>query len=298
MLRALQGPQIRLHLQDGCEAVFARGALAAAGQAPEEWRPLFDLATTPSTQERTSTAAAQALLFCEEPWFLDFALQRLGASTSIKDPVVVGAFLLRLGAAGGPEGVLVLRDYLSNPGRKPTGRADWDVRQPAAVGLLRALEEGRARSVEARTAILDALDSGVKRGLSPGPFRDALERVVERDGLEVRRLLEVPDSVLPEARVLEVERAAPDPHGLLARDPRDVAVVRLNDLLPVVFNVTALKPGLPGARDKSEQPRRFLMTCQGRFPYFTRLDLHADRGRRPPPALIGGEAPEREVRRP
>lgn len=293
MLRALRA-DTKIQLEDGAEAVFARGVLAAHGLAPEEWRSLVDLARKPSTKEMAARSAAQCLLFCEEPWFPDLVLQSVTEGIDLKS-TVLAAFLLLLGEDAREEGIEVCRKYLSNKGKRPRGKAEWDVRYFAAVGLLRALASGRLTDERLRTLAMAALDGGLERGLIPGPFRETLDRVLD---LERRPLRENPDYALPEERLFEVERSFRDPHGLFARDIRDVAVVRLNDMVPVVFKVSNLKPGQPGDRDKSQVPRRFLKAWQDHFPYFTRLDLEADRGLRPPPEMPRGDDPQREVRRP
>ena len=46
-----------------------------------------------------------------------------------------------------------------------------------------------------------------------------------------------------------------------------------------------------------DEARRILETTHLRFPYFTRLDLKADRGRRPRDVMARDPDPKREVRR-
>ena len=94
-----------------------------------------------------------------------------------------------------------------------------------------------------------------------------------------------------------VERSFKDRYGLLARDLRDAAVVRLNALVPTLFNYKVLKPGAPGGRSTEDVPQRFLAACLERYPYFTRLDLRADRGRRPLPEMVGSDDPAEVVER-
>ncbi len=292
--RALRSSRIKQDLEDGAEAVFARGVLAAKGViGPREWREIYDLAANPFTKDDVVRAATQVLLFCPEPWFPKKMLERIQEGADMK-PVTVAAFLLLLGESGTEEGLAICRDYLGNPGRKPKSRQDWDVRTYAAVGLLRALASGDVEDPELRREILDALDAGVKRGLMATPFRDALKRLLER---ERERVLQNPHYSIPEVRVLQVERSFRDPHGLLARDLRDVAVVRLNDMIPDVFSIQTYKPGTPGARTREGVARRVLETTHQRFPYFTRLDLKADRGIRPPDVMARDRDPKREVRR-
>lgn len=292
MLRALTGFDVKIRLEDGAEAVFARGVLAAEGLAPLQWDELFALAQRPSTEKSTARAAAQCLLFCDRPGFHERILKSVEEGMDLK-PTVSAAFLLLLGTQGTAEGIEVCRQYLSNKGFRPKGKPEWDVRYFAAVGLLRALAAGRLSDEELRAKAMAVLESGLKKGLQPGPFRDALSEVMEN---ERRQLTENPHYTLPESRVVSVERSFHDPHGLFAHDIRDMAIVRLNDMVPIVFNVNSLKPGQPGDRDKTEIPRRFLKACHEQFPYFTRLELRADRGRRPQESMPRGD-PRLEVDR-
>jgi hypothetical protein len=293
MLRALKSADVKMHLEDGAEAVFARGVLAAEGLATPEWEELFTLAQRPSTEEETARAAAQCLLFCDRLGFPERVLRSVQEGVDLK-PTVLAAFLLLLGSNATPEGIEVCRHYLSNRGLRPKGKAEWDVRYFAVVGLLRALAAGRLADKELRGKALAALEAGLKKSLQPGPFRTALSEVMEN---EQRQLTENRHYALPEARVTAVEHSFLDPHGLFARDVRDMAVVRLNDMVPVVFSVNSLKRGQPGDRDKTEIPRRFLLAAQEQFPYFTRLDLRGDRGHRPAEKMPTGPDPQWEVDR-
>jgi hypothetical protein len=293
MLRALKNDQIRPHLEDGAEAVFARGILAATGLAPGEWRKLFDLAKVPSTEEDAAASAAQCLLFCDEPWFLGRAVTSVTEGVDLK-PTVLAMMLLRIGEQATEEGIGICEKLLSNKAARPRGEPEWDVRYFAVVGLLRALAAGRVADETRRALVLEALDQGLKRGLLKGPFRTELERVMNQ---ERRQLTENVHYALPESRVFDVEGSFDDPYGLFARDLRDMAVVRLNGIVPIVFNVNELKPGPPGERDVSEAPRKFLRSCHRHFPYFTRLDLRATRGLRPEVTMPRGQDPNEEVDR-
>jgi hypothetical protein len=293
VLQALRGASVKMHLDDGAEAAFARGVFAHQAGSRTEWKALFDLATTPSTEDRTKRAAAQALLFCEDPFFLQAAANYVSSSTK-KDPVVLAAFLQRLAQTGTRQGLDVCAAHLRNAGRFPKARPDWDVRFHVVIGLLRALSAGRANDAQLRRDIDDSLQAAVTRGLAKGPFRDALKLVLDNESRFIR---ERPGHVVPEKRIHTLEASFKDMHGLLARDFLDLAVVRLNDLMPTLFNVNNPKPGAVGDRDKSEIPRRFLKACYERFPYFSRLDLRADRGRREWPHMPKGDDPQREVHR-
>ncbi len=292
--RALLADPIRDDLEDGAEAVFARGVFAAVDGDAKDWRELLRIATTPSTQRETKRAAAQALLFCREPWFPGALVERLGQAKSL-DPVVVAAFLAYLGLHATPEGVDIAHKYLSTGSLSPRGKSEWDVRYHAALGLLRALVQGRVTQPALRARMVEALEAGASRGLPAGPFRDALRGILE---LERRPILEDPRYLVPERRLEELEQTFEDPHGLLARDLRDVAVVRLNDMLPLVFNMNSRRPGAVGDRDKTEIPRRFLQAAVKAYPYFSRLEFLSERGRRAPSTMPRTNDPSREVRGP
>ncbi|MFV1958209.1 MAG: hypothetical protein ACC662_02225, partial [Planctomycetota bacterium] len=236
----------------------------------------------------------QCPLFCDEPWLAASAAERLRGGGNKLDPVVVAAFLRYVGARATPEGIDLCRKFLSNPGRAPKGRPAWDVRYHAVLGLLIALASGRAEEAGIRQGIIDALDAGAARGLPPGRVRDTLRSILAN---ERRHVLEDPSYVLPERRLLALADSFHDPYGLGSRDLRDVAIVRLNDMLPQVFNINSLRPGTPGNRDKTEIPRRFLKASIDAYPYFSRLDLFSDRGRRPPPTLARSGNPAMEVDR-
>ncbi len=291
VLRALEGADIRMQLEDGAEATFARGTLALRSQARGEWRALFDLATTPSTKAATKEAAIQCLLFCPEPWLLDQVVESI---RKVDDDVVIAGFLLLLGSAAMPQGIAACEDYLSKQGKPPKAKEDWDVRFYACLGLLRALASGQITDLDLRRRIFEALEQGASRGLARGPFRDELKDLLE--GAR-RGILESPSYVVDERRVQALADTFVDVPGLLAHDLKDVVVVRLNALLLDMFNVNNVRPGEPGNRDKSEIPRRFFKEYHQRYPYFSRLDLLADRGRRPWPEMPPGGDPKREVRR-
>ena len=292
LLRSLRN-DVRKDLEDGAEAVFARGILAAVGLAPLEWRKLFDLARVPSTKDFVAASAAQCLLFCKESWFLEKAMLSVTEGVDLKK-TVLAMLLLRIGEQATEEGISICEKLLSNKAARPRGEPEWDVRYFAVVGLLRALAAGRVAEESRRTLLLEALDQGLKRGLLRGPFRTELKRVLDA---ERRQLVENVNYALGEDRVFEVERSFHDPYGLFARDLHDMAVVRLNVLVPIVFNANNLRPGAIGDRDVRETPRKFLRSCHRYFPYFTRLDLRAARGLRPVVRMPKGQDPKWEVDR-
>ncbi len=293
VLHALTADEIAPQLEDGWEAVFARGVLASLSGDRPEWQTLFELATTPSAKEGAQRAAAQALVFCEEPWFDQESAERIVRGAAL-EPVVIAAFLLHLGTLASEEAINACEQLLKSAARRPVGKPEWDVRYYAVLGLVQALVDGRVTDAARRQRVVEVLETGVARGLQKGPFRDALARVLE---YEKKPVLQSETYTVPERRVLELERTFDDAPGLLAHDLKDLAVRRLNDIVPEVFNVNSMRPGTPGNRDKSEMPRRFLKGLIDHYPYFSRLDLLADRGYRPRPAMPHGDDPRLEVDR-
>ena len=118
---------------------------------------------------------------------------------------------LRLGALGTREGVDAVKAYLANPSRTPKGKAEWDVRYFAALGLLRALAQGRFTDPQLRKEALDerhpprpgeAADEDVLAG------RAALDAETQR--LHRRRLPDDAGDRLHLRGRLEPERAKTD----------------------------------------------------------------------------------------
>ena len=294
-LRPSQNVALREGDVDGAEAAFARGMLALLSGRSDTWDELFELATRPTTERRTATAAAQALLF---------APRQAGARARLADlvgrenagralhPTVVAAALLIAGSDGTDRGVEVCKDWLRDRGRDPHGDADGDVRFYGAIGLVRALVAGRV-APERRELAVRALSEAVRAGLvADDARRDARSfRQVLRD--LVRPLPEAlardPDA-RPDPRALVVlEGSFSDPDAIAADDPTDVVVDRLNDAVLALYGLDALPRavvvGGSGERTPSreDQELRFLLGWLERDPYFVRLDLLRDRGRLPAP---------------
>jgi hypothetical protein len=140
---------------------------------------------------------------------------------------------------------------------------------------------------------VEALRAGARRGLADGPFKQRLERLLEQRRAE----LADPAVALPDADVRPLERAFACPFALVSREVEDVAVHRLNEILPVILRIHT-RPSTPMEPDKTEQPQRFLRAYLERYPYFRRIELRPGRGLRPPEAMVGDPEPEREVRNP
>lgn len=309
LLVTATNPALRENDWDGAEAAFARGMLARITGSMEVWEQLFQEATRPATQRDVAVACAQALLFApaQSPVRLEMARfvlkPRLGQA--VREPAVVAAFLLVAGDDGTPEGVHACHEYLLNKAREPRGRVDWDVRYHASIGLIRALTAGRVAPA-AREEALEAIAEGIRGGLPPGDpavrtFRNVLEEVAGKGTRD--RLRVDPERRLKEGGAAQLSATFVDPDALLAADPIDVVVDRLADAVWAHFGLDGVAkaaaggilPGAPRTTSKEDQPLRYLMAWFEREPYFTRLDLHRERGRpRAPPALPPDVA-QREV---
>jgi hypothetical protein len=292
ILKALRSDPVQPALEDGAEAVHARGVIAWRVQDTEEWRAIYAIAVQARSEKETAEAAVQTLLFCGQPWFSEAAVDALKTIGLMHAPVVA-AFLLDAGRSARRDGVEVCREYLGNPGRHPAGDEKWDVRYHASVGILRALAEGRHESPELRRAAIEALEAGVKRGLPGGEFRTRLARVLERN----RAALDDPAFRLPDGEVRWVEDGCSCPWSLLAREMPEIVVFRLNALVPLLFHVRPLR-NVPGQPVRTDTPQRFLKACLDAYPYFSVLELRADRGRRPPVTMAPAQDPASEVRNP
>lgn len=309
LLVATTNPVLRENDWDGAEAAFARGMLARISGSMEVWEALYQEATRPATQRDVAVACAQALLFApaQSPVRQEMArfLLKPRLGQAVREPAVVAAFLLVAGNDGSPEGVHACLEYLRNKAREPRGRVDWDVRYHASIGLVRALTAGRVAPA-AREEALEALSEGIRGGLPPGDpsvrtFRSVLEEVAgkgPRDALRVD-----PERRLPEGRAALLSATFVDPDALLAADPIDVAVDRLADAVWVLFGLDGVAkaaaggilPGAPRTPSKEDQPLRYLMGWLEKEPYFTRLDLHRERGRTKAPPALPTDVARREL---
>jgi hypothetical protein len=300
-----QNTRLRLQDRDGAEVTFARGMLARLTGRLETWDELFVLATKESTDRVTAVAAAQALLFAPPPPHSRVREQmaehagRTNSGRALKEPVLA-AFLAVAGGDGTAEGARACHEFLTNRARNPTGRLDYDVRYHAALGLVRAFAAGRV-APEARADAVDALMKAALHHLVAGPgrtFRSVLEDLVKPAGAA----LAAPGGVLPAGAPALLEATVSDPDGLLARDPVDVALVRLDAFVRSVFHLDALKAAAKATPDgrvptRDDQSLRFLLGWMEAGPYFGRLDFRRDRGRIPAPPPVPGQDPGRELPR-
>lgn len=293
LLRPERNPLLR-ELRDGAEALFARAALALVTDRAETFAELLDVALR-TTDDEIALAAAQGLLFAprQSPvrGKLVELLRRENVGRALREPVIAAALLVA-GSDGTDAGVEACREYLRDRGRQPHGRADWDVRFHGVLGLVRALRAGRVAPAT-RPLAASALSEAARQGLVDDPKGDPRGfRPVLRDLARtfVGALDSNPDAVPDPAAAARLEAAFADPTALDAADPVDVVVDRLNDQVTLLFGLDGLgkaASGGPGSRqpNTADQELRFLLAYVERYPYFQRIDLRADRGRVPPPAL-------------
>lgn len=274
--------------EDGAEAIFARGALAHVSGRADVWSEIYAAATTPSTEAVVAVAAAQALMFAPRQSSVRRQIAELIArprSGLQREPAVVAGFLRIAGSDGTPVGVRACREFLANKARDPRGRADWDVRFYAVLGLCEALEAGRVESAD-RIEAIDAIGEAT-RTLVPGEpgartFRSVLEEVLGRGARDA--LASDAGQRLPDKARSRLVAAFADPDAMAAVDPIDAVLDRLNDQVWLLFGLDGVKPAATGGVGGPRQPRtddepeRFLMGWLTREPYFTRVDLHRARG--------------------
>nr|MDJ0520618.1 hypothetical protein [Planctomycetota bacterium] len=284
LLKALTSVQIKPQLRDGAAAVFARGVLALQNQANEEWRQLWKVARLATTERATAEAAAQVLRFCELPWFRREVVAWAASPPSDLKPPVLAMVLLRTGEQGAPEGIDALLEWLRSRSKRPGPTARWDPRWYAAVGLLRALHEGRIRPRADRERVIEGLRRSAEQIMDKkAPFRDALARLLDAHGERLARAEESALYRLPLGALRRIEGAFTCPHGLMARDVIDACVLRVNDEVQDIFGLNGIIPWKPG--ETKQMPERFLKRYLDNFPYISRLEFRERRGARAYPRL-------------
>jgi hypothetical protein len=282
---------------DGAEALFARGMLALVSGRMETWDELFEKAMV-TTDRLAAVALAQALVFAPKQSpararLAEFLTHEgIGRDNANRAPIIAAALLVA-GTDGTDRGVDACRAFLRDASREPRGKADYDVRFHAAIGLLRALAAGRVSPEKRETAVKALVEALKALPAAAETFRAALRDVAK--SLEAA-LQNNPDARPTLAQVASVEAAFVDPDALTARDTIDVVVHRLNHALTEVFSLNNLPQRIIVMPDKTRVPNKekqelFLLDdWLGRYPYFTRLDLLRDRGREPaPPDRVLGD---------
>lgn len=289
LLRALASSTVSTGKEDTAEAAFARGCLAWRARDGALWDELLTQAVAPDVAGQVAVAAAQALVACDDPAARARALAQLRDNVRALHPAVLASFLLRAPHAGTLAGVEACEPWLSNGGLTPRQARDWDPRWHAVLGLCRGLCDGTLADPAARARAVALLEQAARRGLHrEAALLPVLERALAAHG---PALAAGPATRLPAAVLAELEAAAPCTYGLLAHDLPSMAVARANTMVFVgIFDLAGLKP-LTGRdngkeRDKDGTARRFVQRFLEAWPYFRRIDLLEERGRRPPPRLV------------
>jgi hypothetical protein len=282
LLKELKTAHMQLPGED--EAVFARGVAAHLSQQADEWKELWACAVTPSSKRNCAEAACQMLLFCEEPWFREDVVSWARKPGDAMKDSVLGLVLLRAGEMATPEAFAAVNDWLRSKSLRPASNTRWDPRWYATIGLLRALHAGRFVGQSERREVVETLRSALQRKIihREAPIRAALERALEEHGDRIVAPKDAALYHLPLAALREVERSFPCPFGLLAGDPTDACVRRVNDMIWRIYGLDALKPNKPG--EVSQQPERYLKRYLTPYPYFSRLEFLVRRGYRDLPA--------------
>jgi len=282
-LRATEGPEI----------MFARGVLVWKHQKTERYKAIFDIAVNPRTEREVAVAATQVLLFCEQEWFKRELVRWVRGEGDFKlRKQVLAGFLLLAASRGSAEGIEAVARYLTQPGRRPKGTREWDVRFYAAVGLARAFSEGRLVASSARAKALDALRGGLLSMHKQAPFRAALAQWLETNS--------VPIESDPHFRPLEqgvrrLEAAFVSRHALLSRDLTDACVHRVNRFTMRMLQVDNVQAVPAGSPEQSSTPLLILKADLEAFPYFSWREFLWERGARP--AFTLGEGDPRSIDR-
>lgn len=284
LLKALKSVKIKPQLADGAEAVFARGICALQNQANDEWKLLWKLAKLATTERAAAEAAAQVLRFCELPWFVEDVVTWASQPPADLKPSVLAMVLLRAGEQGSPEAIDGLLEWVRSRAKRPVPTARWDPRWYAAIGLMRALHEGRIRPKSDRVRVIEGLRKTATLVMDKkAPFREALARVLDTHGDRLAAAREQALYRLPLADLRRLETAFTCPHGLMTRDPIDACVLRVNAVVQEIFGLDGIIPWKQG--ETKQMPERFLKRHLDRFPYFSRLEFLERRGARPYPRL-------------
>ena len=287
--------------RDGAEAIFARASLVALNRQSSVWTIVYTLATTPSSEAVTAIAATQALLFSPPQTAARRQLAEvIGRPKSglQRDPAVVAGALVIAGGDGTVAGVRACREFLGNKGKDPRGRADWDVRFHAIVGLCRSLETGtieKAARGDALEAISEARASLFPVDVGVKSFRTTFDEALSRS--VVAGLTSDPEQRLAARTSQRLAGSFVDPDAMASNDLIDLVLDRLNDQVWLLFGLDSVKPAAgPGAAggprqpNRDDEPQRFLMGWLSREPYLTRVDLHQARGATPAPPAVSRDA--------
>lgn len=290
LLRALASAAAMTGKEDTAEGAFARGCVAWRARDAALWDELLTQAVAPDVEGQVAVAAAQALVGCDDPAARARALAQLRENARALHPAVLASFLLRAPHDGSLAGVEACEPWLSNGGLTPRAARDWDPRWHAVLGLCRGLCDGSLVEPAPRARAVALLEQAVRRGLHREcALLPVLESALAAHG---PALAAGPAARLPASVLALLEQAVPCQHGLVARDLPAMAVARANSMAYVgILDLAGLKP-LVGRdpkdsrdRDKDGTARRFVQRFLEPWPYFRRIDLLEERGRRPAPQL-------------
>ena len=284
--RVLQVAEAQGQPAERAEVFFARAANAWRHQRGEAfWRKVWERVVAKKTEPELAVAGGQALLATGQGPWLDAAARLVGGKsiTEVPGPALALA-VLRVAERGTPPCVDMAGAWLRQGSRRPTPSERADPRPYAVVGLLRALRDGRIKDADARKAAVHALQRAAKDVLREGDFRQTLTDLLERHAAAMESGV---GGVHP-AGLRRLVRLAPDPYGYFMDDLRDAVINRLNDHLHSVFQLSVIRSAKESDRTKY-QGERYLHKFLVRFPYFQRVDLLSDRGKRLPLELRDAE---------
>ena len=274
-----------MHLVNDEEAVFARGVYAYKNQQDDEWRDLWTCATTPSTRRNCAAAACQMLIFCDQPWLRTEIVEwAKKPSEAFKHDALRGLVSLRAGEMGTPDALEPVYDWLSSKSMRPASNPRWDPRWYATIGLLRSLARGRLVGQAERRMAIETLRSALRRKViaKGAAIRPVLERVLEDHGDRIVAPKESALYHLPVQALRDVENSFRCPYGLIAADPLEACVRRVNDMVLDIYGLDNLTKNKPG--EVAQQPERYLLRYLREYPYFSRLEFFERRGFRDLPA--------------
>ena len=272
--------------QERAEVLFARAVNAWRHQRGATfWRKLWLRVLTPTTERPVAIAGAQALMATGQGAWLDEVCYPVARKAASEAPAAALALAVyRTALVGTPEAVRAASDWLRQGSRRPTPSEADDPRPYAVIGLLRAMAAGRVRDAESRRFAVKSLRRAAQAVLPDRPFRADLADILERHGESLRSGV----GGLQVAAVLELAAEASDPFGFFVHDLRDAAIDRLNAHLHEVFQLSVIRSAKEDDRTKF-QGERYLHHFLVDFPYFARIDLLTDRGKRLLPAIDDSE---------
>lgn len=270
----------------GAERIFGIGVCAHVNQATAAWDDVWDAATRATADEKVVAAASQILVHCRIPAVERRMIDLLVKPSKTPHLPVLAMVLLRGGMAGNADALPEVCEWLRTKSRRPAAKSSWDPRWYAVVGLLRALNQGHIKSVAERTMVIEALRKAASNTLDKDAgIRAPLQAMLAVHGDKLATSNPSALYLLPRAELERVERGFACPYGLLARDPVDACVDRVNAMVADIFGLRNVPPWKPGGDNSKYQPQRYLKRYLARYPYFSRLEFRIERGRRAEPAL-------------